>query len=126
MKKYLVVLTMVLTLTLVAVTPAMAGVNQRRGGGHGKQQDFALVGTVTAIGNDTITVQAVNDRFAGQSITVKVTGDTRFVRWTPDGGVPATFDDLNMDDSVNVKGTIADGTFFASRVMMDVLLEHYP
>ncbi len=126
MKKYLVVLTMVLTLTLVAVTPAMAGVDQSRGIRGGGQRNFSLVGTITAIDGDVITVQALNDRFAGQVLTIQTTSNTRFIQWTSIGSVPISFNEISVDDSVNVKGTMTDGTFIASRVTIDVPLYCYP
>ena len=119
MKKKLVVLTMVLAITLLAVTPALAG---RGGNGGGGQQFFTLVGNVTVIGSDTITVEALNDRFAGQTITVQVTDNTIFMQWTPVGSVPYSFDKMAVGDSVNIKGTMTGGEYIASRVTVDVPL----
>ncbi|MBL7064334.1 MAG: hypothetical protein ISS49_09060 [Anaerolineae bacterium] len=75
MRKKLAILAMVALITLVVATPALA----RRGGsggsgGGGRQQLFTLVGTITAIGNDTITVQTLNDRFAGLGICLFLLG----------------------------------------------------
>ena len=134
MRKKLVVLTMVVAITLIAVTPALAGHggpggnggNGGGGGGGGGGQLFTLVGIVTAVDSDTITVQALNDRFAGQVLTVQVTDSTRFMQWTPTGSVPATFDAVGVGDSVNIKGIMTDGAFIASRVTVDVPLYCYP
>lgn len=127
MRKKLVVLAMVLVITLLAVTPALAkrGGPGGNGGGSG-QQRFTLVGIVTAVGDGTITVQALNDRFAGQVLTVQVTSSTRFLQWTPTGSVPATFDAVAVADPANIKGAVADGVFVASWVMVDVPLYCYP
>ncbi|MBU0703358.1 MAG: hypothetical protein KKC18_05780 [Chloroflexi bacterium] len=122
MKKKLVVLTMVLAITLLAATPALAG---RGGNGGGDQEFFALVGNVTAISNDTITVQTLNDRFAGQELTVQVTTSTLFFQWTPDGSEPYSFDEMAVGDSVNIKGTMTGGEYIASRVTVDVPLYCY-
>jgi len=125
MKRNLVVLAMVLVVTLVAVTPALAGPDHSQSIRRG-QQRFTLVGIVTAVGSDTITVQASNDRFAGQELTVQVTSSTSFMQWTPDGSVPATFDAVAAGGSINIKGTMTDGVFIASRVTVDVPLYCYP
>ena len=130
MRKTLVILALVALITLVAVTPALAGRGGPggHGGGGGRQSFFSLVGTITAVDrvNDTITVQALNDRFAGQVLTVQVTESTRFWQWTADGSVPITFADVEADDSTNIKGTVTDGAFIADRVTVDVPLYCYP
>lgn len=123
MKKKLVFLALVTLIALVTATPVLAGRGRGRGGG---QQPFALVGNITAIGDYTITVQALNDRFAGQTLTVQVTDSTSFFEWTPDGRVPIDFDDVAVGDSTNIKGTMADGGFIASQVTVDVPLYCYP
>jgi len=133
MRKTLVILALVALITLVAVTPALAGRggpggHGGGGGGGGRQSFFSLVGTITAVDrvNDTITVQTLNDRFAGQVLTVQMTESTRFLRWTADGSVPITFADVEADDSTNIKGTVADGAFIADMVTVDVPLYCYP
>ena len=127
MRKKLVILAIVALITLVAVTPALARHGGPGGnGGGGRPQRFSLVGIITAIGSDTITVQTLNNRFAGQVLTVQVTDSTSFMRWTPTGSVPTTFDAVAVDDSTNIKGTVIDEVFVASRVMVDVPLYCYP
>ena len=115
MRKKLALLALAALITLVTATPVLAALD---GGG----QPFSLVGTITAIGADTITVEALNYRFVGQELTVKVTGDTRFFEWTADGPLPIIFDDVDVGDSTNMKGTMPDGVFVASQVTVDVRL----
>ena len=74
MKKISVILTLVLLTTLVIATPVFAGNGNGNGSGQsrgtggrvatvGGQQNFSLVGTITAVGSDTITIQTINARF---------------------------------------------------------------
>ncbi|PKO06559.1 MAG: hypothetical protein CVU41_05510 [Chloroflexi bacterium HGW-Chloroflexi-3] len=121
MKKLFVLLTLVILMSLVITSPVMAGNGNGRGSGGG-QQSFALPGYITTIGDNTITVQAINDRFAGQVLTINVTSSTRFLQWTPSGTVPITFDDIAVGDSINIKGTITNGEYIATRVTVDVPL----
>jgi len=126
MRKKLVILAMVALITLVAVTPVLA----RRGGpggsgGGGQPQLFALVGTITAIGSDTITVEVVDGNrlvwlYIGQELTVQVTGNTSFFEWHSDGRVPITFADVVVGDSASIHGTVASDVFTADWVTVDV------
>ena len=134
MRKKLVVLIIVALIALVAVVPALAAGNGNggsgngnRGSGHGHggpggkdQQSFTIGGYITAIGNDTITVRTVNDRLA----MVQVTTSTSFFRWTPDGRVPITFDDVETGDSINIKGTVDGDVFTADVVTVDVVCQN--
>jgi hypothetical protein len=119
MKKKLALLVLVTLIALVTATPALAS---RGNGEGGKPSSFTLCGYITAIGSDTITVQALNDRFAGQELTVQVTSSTSFLMWTADGRVPVTFGDVEVGDSTNIKGTIVGDVFVASQVTVDVPL----
>lgn len=122
MKKKLALLFLVTLISLLATTPAFAA---RGRGGGGRQQNFSLVGNITAIDNDSITVLALNDRFAGQVLEIQVTDSTSFMQWTPDGRLPITFDDIAVGDSTNIKGIMANGEFIASQVTVDVPLYCY-
>ena len=121
MKKKLAILGLLTLITLATATPALAGRGPGRGG-VGGDQPFSLVGTITAVGSDSIIVQAVNNRFAGQVLTVQLTSSTHFFEWTPDGRVPSTFGAVAVGDSANVKGTMADGVYVAVQVIVDVPL----
>ena len=128
MRKKLAILAMVALITLVVATPALAGRGGPGGngnGGGGRAQLFALVGTIKAVGGDTITVQVVDGSrlvwpYIGQELTVQVTGNTSFYEWYPDGRVPITFDKVKVDDSTSIHGTVAGNVFIADWVTVDV------
>jgi len=117
---------MVALITLVAATPALA----RRGGpggngGGGGRPLFALVGTITAIGSDTITVQVVDgnrfvEPYIGDVLTVQLTDSTGYFEWDPDGRLPIDFEDVTVGDTTSIHGTVVDGDFIADRVIVDV------
>ena len=127
MRKRLVILTMVALVTLVAATPALArgGGHGGNGGGGGGRPLFALVGTIAAIGENTITVDVVDgNRFVvpyiGGELTVQLTNSTGFFEWTPDGREPIAFEDVTVGDTTSIHGTVADNVFTADRVTVDV------
>jgi len=130
---------MIVAIMLATAAPALAaghGLGTRGGDQNRHQQagqpvmpnarqPFALVGTITALGADTITVQVQSGNryvkpYIGQELTVQVTGSTRYMRWTADGSVPISFADLNVGDATNINGTLAESTFTATRVTIDV------
>ena len=127
MRKRLVILTMVALITLVAATPALAGHGGPGGnGGGGSRPLFALVGTITAIGSDTITVQVVDgnrfvEPYIGGELTVQLTGSTNYFEWDPDGRLPIDFDEVEVGDTTSIHGTVADDVFTADRVTVGVL-----
>ncbi len=127
MRKRLVILTMVTLVTLVAVTPVLAGHGGPGGnGGGGGRPLFALVGTITVIGDNTITVQVVDgNRFVEPYIpgelTVQLTGSTNYFEWDPDGRLPIDLEDVALGDTTSIHGTVADDVFTADRVTVGVL-----
>jgi len=122
MKRIYGLLALVTLIALVTATPALASGGRGLGGGGG-WHSFTLVGYISAIGDNTITISALNDGFAGQELIVQVTDSTRFFERIPDGGrQPIDFDDLAVGDSANIKGTVIDGEFVASQVTVDVPL----
>lgn len=133
MKKISVILTLVLLMTLVIASPVFAGNGNGNGSGQsrgtggrvatvGGQQNFSLVGTITAVGTDSITIQTINARFAGQVITVQVSADTRLYQWTDTGKVVISLSDIAVDQSVNVKGKMTTDGYLATTVTIDVPL----
>ena len=131
LKRISVIFTLVLLMTLVIASPVLAGngngSGQSRGTGGqasatGGQQNFSLVGTITALGSDTITIQTITARFAGQVITVQVSDNTRLYQWTEAGKVVISFDDIAVVQSVNVKGKMTTDGYLASTVTIDVPL----
>jgi len=130
MKRRLFVMAMVV-LMLATAAPALA---DGRGEGHpgGDQnrhqrarQPFALVGTITGVDTDTITVEVQSgNRYAkpyvGQELSIQVTGSTRTMRWTSAGSVPISLADLSVGDSASINGLLSEDTFTATRVTIDV------
>lgn len=139
MKHKWMIVAMVVVALLVAAVPALAaepgagnryGVQNGAAGGQQLRQGgqvFALIGTITALGTDSITVQVqggnrlVRD-YVGQELTVQVTEGTKYMRWTEGGSVPITFADLSVGDSTNIRGLASDDLFTATRVTVDVPL----
>ena len=120
MRKKLVVLAMVALLALVAVTPALAAGN-RGPGGKGGPQFFSVLGDISDVGSDTITVVVEDGSrlvwpYIGEELTVYVTTSTAFYRWTDEGRVPIDFDDVEEGDTTNIHGTVTNGKFTADRV----------
>src|SRR5665648_386641 len=131
MKRISVILTLVLLMTLVIASPVLA--NNGNGGGQsrgtvgrvflvGGQQNFSLVGTISEVGSDTITIQTINARFAGQVIAVQVSDGTRLYQWTETGKVVISLDDIAVGQSVNVKGKMIAEDYLATTVTIDVPL----
>ena len=110
MKKKLTLLVLVILITLVTATTALAD--------HEKQS-FTIGGTITAIGEDTITVQTRNG-----SVTVQVQDETDYSRRISDGDFEVIgFDDLVLYESTNIKYTVSDdGEYFATKVKVNVPL----
>jgi hypothetical protein len=140
MKKRMTLLALVVVvLLLVAASPALAcspshqnqHENQNRNQ-TGEQPDllpgkpiFALTGTITAVGADSITVLVYNGNrlvrpYFGQELAVLVTESTRYWQWTPDGYVPIGFGDVQIGDTTSIRGLVSDETFTALRVTIDV------
>jgi hypothetical protein len=138
-KKLIVVIAIMLSVLLVA-TPAMAagprqgsqhchqGGNQQktehRGAEGQGQQLFALVGTITGKTASSITISVIKSNkpakpYIGDTATVEVTGSTRYLRWTEDGGEPISFDALSIGDAASANGRIVDGVLIATRVTID-------
>jgi hypothetical protein len=86
---------------------------------------FALTGTITALGSDSITVLVRNGNglikpYVGQELVVQVTETTRYRQWTPDGCIPITFEDVEVGDTTSIQGTVGEEVFTAARVTVDV------
>jgi hypothetical protein len=131
--------TLALLMVLVAASPAMAAgaANQSRhedqnGNRTGAELGrlpgkpvFALTGTVTALGADSISVLVYKgNRFVksylGQELVVLVAENTRYWQWTPDGYIPIGLDDVQVGDTTSMQGLVSDGTLTARRVTIDV------
>ena len=136
MKKRWMLLILVVLVMTIAATPALAagsGSQNRQGNQHryelGPQPNnryaFALTGTITAIGTDSITVLVHNgDRlvkpYIGQEVVVLVVDNTRYRQWTPEGCIPIAFEDLEVGDTTSIQGTVSEEVLTAARVTVDV------
>ena len=134
-KRWMLLILVVLAMT-IAATPALAagsGSQNRQGNQHryelGPQPNnryaFALTGTITAIGTDSITVLVHNGNrlvkpYIGQEVVVQVVDNTRYRQWTPEGCIPIAFEDLEVGDTTSIQGTVSEEVFIAARVTIDV------
>lgn len=131
MKRISVILTLVLLMTLVIASPVFAGngngSGQSRGTSAGgstqkSQQNFVMVGNITEVGSDSITIQTINARFAGQVETVTITAETRLFKWTETGKVVISFEEIEVGQTVNVKSKMTTDGYLATTVTIDVPL----
>lgn len=108
-----------LALTFALFTPALAA-------GKGNSP-FALVGKITAIDTESVTVQVVSGNaqvkaYIGQTVTIKTTAATLF-RFT-DGSITTVikFSDLKVGDAVSAGGTLTGGVWTATRITVGAKL----
>lgn len=92
------------------------------------QQYFALVGIVTAVDAEAITVEVHNGNrfvkpFLGEELTIQLAETTVYQKWTENGCVTATFEDVAVDGAVSIRGTVEDEVFTASTVTVAVPLD---
>jgi len=138
MRKKLVVLMSVILVALAAATPALAAgpgsaVQERHADSSQQprlpgQQYFTLVGIITGVSGDTITVEVYHgNRFAkpyiGQELVVQVNDSTEYWRWTPAGCLPIDPAEVSVGDTTSIHGMVSDGLFVANRVTIDVPLD---
>ena len=138
MKKKLVVLMLVALVGLAAAAPALAAgrggdADNRHADGNQRprlpgRQYFTLVGIITEVSGDTITVEVYHgNRFVkpyiGLELAVQVNAGTEYRRWTPTGCVPIDPDEVTVGDTTSIHGMVSDETFVASRVTVDVPLD---
>lgn len=138
MRKRWMVVFMAALILVLAASPALAekashgpGEEQRRGMLQHRWQApldrFAVVGTVAAVGSDSITIQVLSGNkpvkpFVGQELVVQVDENTILRRWTEEGGVPIALADVVVGEGVNANGTVAEETFVAARVTAGIPL----
>ncbi|MEZ0397116.1 MAG: DUF5666 domain-containing protein [Anaerolineales bacterium] len=139
MKKFSVIL-LVLVLALALVAPAAAAGNGPGSGGSGNgngQQGprgtFAITGTITAIGPNTVTVQVYRGNtlvqpYLGTPVTVTVTAGTRYLFKSSSAATATaiTFADLRVGNPVSVNGTLANNVWTASRITVGASLSCLP
>ncbi len=132
MKKTLVLL-LVLIFAFAAVFPAYAaGNNPGSGQGQkGPRGTFAMTGTITAIGANTVTVQVIRGNnlvkpYIGTQLTVTVTAATRYLFKDGTTTTPITFADLKVGDPVSVNGAVANGIWTTKRITVGASLSCLP
>lgn len=100
--------------------------NNRQQNSNG-QQTIVLLGQITSIGTESITIQVLNGNvggkiFIGDAITVS-TNDVDFYQWTEEGCVPITDLETTLEEGtlVNVHGSLnEEGEIVISRVTVDI------
>ena len=153
MRKQIVLLTVAVILILTIASPALAagkgqgpgqapGSGQEQGAGHRYQrteqnqpelpgrQYFALVGVISGLSSDAITVEIHNGNrfvkpYVGEALTVQLDSSTVYQRWTPEGCVPIGFGEITIGDTTSIHGSVSEGDFLAERVTVDVPLAGY-
>jgi len=124
MKRW-ILFVLVLGLFLASTSPAMAA------GPGGPRTNFVLVGEITAIADQTVTIQVLRGNklvrpYFGQELTVAVTASTRFLLKEGTEIKPITFADLKVGDKISVKGRLAKQIWTAKRITVGARLVHLP
>jgi hypothetical protein len=114
------------------------GAGTGTGTGTGTQQSgprgtFAITGTITAIGTNSITVQVIRGNklvqsFIGTPMTVTVNAQTRYLYRTSATTTATiiTFADLKVGQPVSVNGTVADNVWTVQRIAVGATLSCLP
>jgi hypothetical protein len=116
-----------LVLLAVAVAPVLAAPEVAKG----PRRTFSLVGNITAIGADSITVSVVSGNtlvkpYVGQALTVTVTASTRYLLKDDDIVSIIAFGDLQVGQAVSINGTVANNVWTAKRVTVGASLSCLP
>ncbi len=142
--KRIVTLFVALVMVFAFTIPASAGGNGPGGGngsggagtgsGQGQQGTrgtFAITGTITAIGTNTVTINVVRGNklvqpHLGTQVTVTVTSRTRYIY--KDGTTTTTigFADLQVGQPVSINGTVANNVWTVSRITVGASLSCLP
>ena len=115
--KRILLFALVMLLTSASVVPVLAA-PQTAAAPRGA---FALVGKITAIGENTITVKVWRGntlvrKYIGQELTIEVTENTRFYFKQGTTTQPIKFSDLGVGQKVSVTGRTANNVWKAFRV----------
>ncbi len=116
-----------LVLLAVAVVPVLAAPEAAKG----PRGTFSLVGNITAIGADSITVSVVSGNtlvkpYIDQEVTVTVTASTRYLLKDDNIVSIITFGDLQIGQAVSINGTLASNVWTAKRVTAGASLSCLP
>jgi hypothetical protein len=92
---------------------------------------FALVGKITEIGDNSVTILVLRGNtlvkpYIGKTLTVMVKATTRYYYKTGTTVTPITFADLKVGDPVSVNGTIANNVWTANRITVGASLRCLP
>jgi len=125
MRKLFCVLLLVVMLSVGAVPALAANVDSAKRGTL-----FNLSGEITAISDTSISVKvmtgsAVVRSSLGKTLTIQLTGSTRFLRKIPGSTVTITLDDLEVGEKVSMQGSVASGVWTATRITADAKLIHW-
>ena len=113
-------LLLLLVLMMMLASPALA-TNESPGSGV-----FALVGTITSIDevNRTVTIEVKRGNtlatvLIGELLTLATTDNTRFLL---SGGIPITFDYLDLDQDISARGFLNDDDWETERITVGAAL----
>jgi hypothetical protein len=137
--KRMIALLVVLLVAFALVIPASAKGNgpggDRNGnpgtgtgaGQTGKKNVFALSGTITGLGTNSVTIEIVGanklvQASPGTQITVTVTPLTRYLLRDGTTATSILFTDLAVGQPVSIQGVLIDNTWTASRITVGALL----
>ncbi|MBI5293910.1 MAG: hypothetical protein HY869_00430 [Chloroflexi bacterium] len=126
MKKLYAVLLSLVMLAAVIV-PALAAPESAQG----PRGTFALVGNITAIGSNTVTVKVVSGNslvktYVGKELTLTMTAATRYLYKDGATTVVIGFADLEVGQPVSVNGTTANNVWTAKRVTVGASISCLP
>lgn len=90
-----------------------------------KRMPFSLVGRITAVDTEaaTVTVEVVRGNrpvkpFIGTMVTIQTDAATRLLKKTETGVVPIGLTDLQVGNTVSIRGSQVNGGWIAIRVMV--------
>ncbi len=94
-----------------------------------KVELFTLVGTITAIDGEAVTVQVLGGNpitkpYIGQTVALQTTADTRFLQITDEGTLVITLSDLSVGQNVSAQGTLTGGVWVTTRITVGAKVIH--
>lgn len=107
------------------IMPAMAQV-QENGGTNPSVGENLVIGRVTAVSRDSFTMTSQD---GGNTIIVKASERTQILRQTqaqPLKTEPAKLESIRAEETVFARGTLKDGVFAASRILLDADITPLP
>jgi len=127
--KKLVILSMVVLIILITVTPAFAAGQPPANGSHRRtwRVDFALVGQITALDPEARAVTVLVWRgsqpvkpYFGQELLLQTTEYTRFYLKNLDGSIKIiSLDDLAIGQEIGANGIVIDQVWAVKRILVN-------